>query len=139
MTLSKGRIYHDTYGCQMNVNEMEIVLSIMKKEGYDEIVPDPESAEIIFINTCAIRDNAEQKVWQRLNYFWFLRRQWKTNVAEGRSKSMRPPKIAVLGCMAERLKDKILDSDKMVDVVCGPMHIGTCPGCSRKLIRGIRV
>ncbi|KAF0894783.1 hypothetical protein E2562_003667 [Oryza meyeriana var. granulata] len=99
---------------------MEIVLSIMKNEGYDEIVPDPESAEIIFINTCAIRDNAEQKVWQRLNYFWFLKRQWKANVAAGRSRSLRPPKIAVLGCMAERLKEKILDSDKMVDVVCGP-------------------
>jgi tRNA A37 methylthiotransferase MiaB len=100
-TSSKGRIYHETYGCQMNVNDMEIVLSIMKKEGYDKIVPDPESAEIIFINTCAIRDNAEQKVWQRLNYFWFLKRQRKTNVAEGRSKSLCPPKIAVLGCMAE--------------------------------------
>uniref|UniRef100_A0A0D3HNL5 CDK5RAP1-like protein n=1 Tax=Oryza barthii TaxID=65489 RepID=A0A0D3HNL5_9ORYZ len=120
MTASKGRIYHETYGCQMNVNDMEIVLSIMKNEGYDEIVPDPESAEIIFINTCAIRDNAEQKVWQRLNYFWFLKRQWKANVAAGRSRSLRPPKIAVLGCMAERLKEKILDSDKMVDVVCGP-------------------
>jgi len=119
-TSSKGRIYHETYGCQMNINDMEIVLSIMKNEGYDEIVPDPESAEIIFINTCAIRDNAEQKVWQRLNYFWFLKREWKANVAEGRSKSLRPPKIAVLGCMAERLKEKILDSDKMVDVVCGP-------------------
>ncbi|CAL4987078.1 unnamed protein product [Urochloa decumbens] len=119
-TSSKGRIYHETYGCQMNINDMEIVLSIMKKEGYDEIVPDPESAEIIFINTCAIRDNAEQKVWQRLNYFWFLKREWKANIAQGRSKSLRPPKIAVLGCMAERLKDKILDSDKMVDVVCGP-------------------
>ncbi|KAI4996737.1 hypothetical protein ZWY2020_052079 [Hordeum vulgare] len=118
-TVKKGRIYHETYGCQMNVNDMEIVLSIMKKEGYNDIVPDPESAEIIFINTCAIRDNAEQKVWQ-LNYFWFLKRQWKTNVAGGRSKSLRPPKIAVLGCMAERLKEKILDSDKMVDVVCGP-------------------
>ncbi|VAH91143.1 unnamed protein product [Triticum turgidum subsp. durum] len=104
----------------MNVSDMEIVLSIMKKEGYNDIVPDPESAEIIFINTCAIRDNAEQKVWQRLNYFWFLKRQWKANVAGGRSKSLRPPKIAVLGCMAERLKEKILDSDKMVDVVCGP-------------------
>ncbi|CAO2149469.1 unnamed protein product [Urochloa humidicola] len=119
-TASKGRIYHETYGCQMNINDMEIVLSIMKKEGYDQIVPDPESAEIIFINTCAIRDNAEQKVWQRLNYFWFLKREWKANIAQGRSKSLRPPKIAVLGCMAERLKDKILDSDKMVDVVCGP-------------------
>ncbi|KAL1316484.1 hypothetical protein HN51_068682 [Arachis hypogaea] len=117
---SKGRIYHETYGCQMNVNDMEIVLSIMNNAGYGEIVSVPESAEIIFINTCAIRDNAEQKVWQRLNYFWFLKRHWKSNVATGRSQSLRPPKVVVLGCMAERLKEKILDADKMVDVVCGP-------------------
>lgn len=104
----------------MNVNDMEIVLSIMKKAGYGEVVDVPENAEIIFINTCAIRDNAEQKVWQRLNYFWFLKRHWKSNVAVGRSQSLRPPKIVVLGCMAERLKDKILDAEKMVDVVCGP-------------------
>ncbi|KAL4386292.1 hypothetical protein GQ457_09G009880 [Hibiscus cannabinus] len=117
---SKGRIYHETYGCQMNINDMEIVLSIMKNSGYSETVEVPESAEIIFINTCAIRDNAEQKVWQRLNYFWFLKRCWKSNVDSGRSQSLRPPKVVVLGCMAERLKDKILDADKMVDVVCGP-------------------
>ncbi|WCJ29517.1 tRNA-2-methylthio-N(6)-dimethylallyladenosine synthase [Euphorbia peplus] len=117
---SLGRIYHETYGCQMNVNDMEIVLSIMNKAGYNEIVTDPESAEVIFINTCAIRDNAEQRVWQRLNYFWFLKRHWKSNVATGRAQSIRPPKVVVLGCMAERLKDKILDADKMVDVVCGP-------------------
>ncbi|CAI9110855.1 OLC1v1010945C1 [Oldenlandia corymbosa var. corymbosa] len=118
--LPKGRIYQETYGCQMNVNDMEIVLSIMKKAGYSEVVDVPESAEIIFINTCAIRDNAEQKVWQRLNYFWFLKRHWKSNVKIGRSQSLHPPKVVVLGCMAERLKDKILDADKMVDVVCGP-------------------
>ncbi|OAY60807.1 CDK5RAP1-like protein [Manihot esculenta] len=116
----RGRIYHETYGCQMNINDMEIVLSIMKDAGYSEVVGVPESAEIIFINTCAIRDNAEQKVWQRLNYFWFLKRHWKSNVAIGRSQSVCPPKVVVLGCMAERLKDKILDTDKMVDVVCGP-------------------
>ncbi|KAJ0252264.1 CDK5RAP1-like protein [Hirschfeldia incana] len=117
---SKGRIYHETYGCQMNINDMEIVLSIMKNSGYKEVVTDPESAEVIFINTCAIRENAEQRVWQRLNYFWFLKREWKANAKEGRAKSLKPPKVVVLGCMAERLKDKILDSDKMVDVVCGP-------------------
>ncbi|XP_028774648.1 CDK5RAP1-like protein [Neltuma alba] len=117
---SKGRIYHETYGCQMNVNDMEIVLSIMNNAGYREVVGVPENAEIIFINTCAIRDNAEQKVWQRLNYFWFLKRHWKSNVAIGRSQSLHPPKVVVLGCMAERLKEKILDADKMVDVVCGP-------------------
>ncbi|PKA58307.1 CDK5RAP1-like protein [Apostasia shenzhenica] len=116
----RGRIYQETYGCQMNVNDMEIVLSIMKKAGYTEVVEAPEHAEVIFINTCAIRDNAEQKVWQRLNYFWFLKRMWRTNVDTGRSSSMHPPKVVVLGCMAERLKEKILDSDKMVDVVCGP-------------------
>ncbi|KAG6702828.1 hypothetical protein I3842_07G055900 [Carya illinoinensis] len=119
VTLS-GRIYHETYGCQMNINDMEIVLSIMKNAGYSEVVDDPESAELIFINTCAIRDNAEQRVWQRLNYFWFLKREWKSNVKIGRSNSLHPPKVVVLGCMAERLKDKILDADKMVDVVCGP-------------------
>ncbi|XP_004512089.1 CDK5RAP1-like protein isoform X2 [Cicer arietinum] len=117
---STGRIYHETYGCQMNVNDMEIVLSIMKNAGYTEIATVPENAEIIFINTCAIRENAELKVWQRLNYFWFLKRNWKTNVATGRSQSLHPPKVVVLGCMAERLKEKILDADKMVDVVCGP-------------------
>ncbi|XP_027178752.1 CDK5RAP1-like protein [Coffea eugenioides] len=118
--LPRGRIYQETYGCQMNVNDMEIVLSIMKKAGYSEVVDVPESAEIIFVNTCAIRDNAEHKVWQRLNYFWFLKRHWKSNVAIGRSQSLHPPKVVVLGCMAERLKEKILDADKMVDVVCGP-------------------
>ncbi|XP_050228427.1 CDK5RAP1-like protein [Mercurialis annua] len=116
----RGRIYHETYGCQMNISDMEVVLSIMKDAGYKEVVEDPESAEIIFINTCAIRDNAEQRVWQRLNYFWFLKRHWKSNVAIGRSQSLSPPKVVVLGCMAERLKEKILDADKMVDVVCGP-------------------
>ncbi|KAH9711217.1 CDK5RAP1-like protein [Citrus sinensis] len=117
---SQGRIYQETYGCQMNVNDMEIVLSIMKNAGYSEVINVPENAEVIFINTCAIRDYAEHKVWQRLNYFWFLKREWKKNVATGRSQSKHPPKIVVLGCMAERLKDKILDADKMVDVVCGP-------------------
>ncbi|CAN1225800.1 CDK5RAP1-like protein [Linum perenne] len=119
-TPARGRIYHETYGCQMNINDMEVVLSVMKNAGYSETVDNPEAAEIIFINTCAIRDNAEQKVWQRLNYFWFLKRRWKSNVAQGRAQSIRPPKVVVLGCMAERLKEKILDSDKMVDVVCGP-------------------
>ncbi|XVF15834.1 hypothetical protein REPUB_Repub09cG0190400 [Reevesia pubescens] len=91
----------------------------MKNVGYGEIVEVPESAEIIFINTCAIRDNAEQKTWQRFNYFCFLNRHWKNNVAIERSQSLCPPKVVVLECMAERLKDKILDADKMVDVVCG--------------------
>ncbi|KAH9327019.1 hypothetical protein KI387_007197, partial [Taxus chinensis] len=116
----KGRIYHETYGCQMNVNDMEIVLAVMKSAGYTQVVDTPENAEVIFINTCAIRENAEQKVWQRLNYFWFLKREWKKNIEKGRAWSVVPPKVVVLGCMAERLKEKIIEADKMVDVVCGP-------------------
>eukprot|EP01018_Ginkgo_biloba_P021804 Gb_31461 [translate_table: standard] len=104
----------------MNINDMEIVLAVMKSAGYMDVVDTPENAEIIFINTCAIRDNAEQKVWQRLNYFWFLKREWKNNIAKGRAWSVFPPKVVVLGCMAERLKEKIIEADKMVDVVCGP-------------------
>ncbi|KAJ9147030.1 hypothetical protein P3X46_029235 [Hevea brasiliensis] len=65
----------------------------------------------------AYPDKAEQKVWRRQNYVWFLKRHWKSSVAIGRSQSLSPPKVVVLGCMAERLKDKILDADKMVDVV----------------------
>lgn len=68
-----GRLYVETYGCQMNVNDMEIVLAIMKDAGYTEVVEKPEESDIIFINTCAIRENAEHKIWHRLNYFKHLK------------------------------------------------------------------
>lgn len=68
-----GKLYVETYGCQMNVNDMEIVLAIMKDSGYTEIVQTPEESDIIFINTCAIRENAEHKIWHRLNYFKHLK------------------------------------------------------------------
>ncbi|BFI30529.1 tRNA-2-methylthio-N6-dimethylallyladenosine synthase [Marchantia polymorpha subsp. ruderalis] len=118
--VKNGRMYVETYGCQMNVNDMEIVLAIMKDAGYNEIVYEPEQADIIFINTCAIRENAEHKVWQRLNVFRHMKRHWNRNVVSSPSRSRYPPKVAVLGCMAERLKVKLLESEKMVDVVCGP-------------------
>ncbi|OAY64894.1 CDK5RAP1-like protein [Ananas comosus] len=92
---------------------------------YQETVEDPESAEIIFINTVPSATMLNKK-------------EWKSNVAVGRSKSFQPPKIVVLGCMAERLKEKILDADKMVDVVCGPMLIGTYPRLLEPLSMGKR-
>lgn len=110
----------ETYGCQMNVNDLEIVLAIMKNAGYTEIVEKAEEADVILINTCAIRENAEHKVWQRLNYFKHLKSRWKQNVMPSCSRPEVPPKVAVLGCMAERLKEKLVEANKMVDVVCGP-------------------
>lgn len=129
------RIYFETYGCQMNVNDMEVVLAIMKGAGHTELAERPEDADIIFINTCAVRDNAEHKVWHRLNYFKYLkavkagRRRpgaGLTAAAAGAAGGATAggatggPKVAVLGCMAERLKSKLIEADKMVDVVCGP-------------------
>jgi len=118
--VERGRMYVETYGCQMNVNDMEIVLAIMKDAGYTEIVDQPEAADIIFINTCAIRENAEHKIWHRLNYFKHLKTRWTRNKALTLTRPANPPKVAVLGCMAERLKEKLIVADKMVDVVCGP-------------------
>ncbi|EFJ15318.1 hypothetical protein SELMODRAFT_180500 [Selaginella moellendorffii] len=101
----------------MNFNDVEVVLAIMKKAGYGDIVQLPEESDVILINTCAIRDNAENKIWQRLNYFKHIKSNWRKN---GTKSSRPPPKVAVLGCMAERLKEKLIEADKMVDVVCGP-------------------
>ncbi|MCX6258070.1 MAG: tRNA (N6-isopentenyl adenosine(37)-C2)-methylthiotransferase MiaB [Bacteroidia bacterium] len=100
------KFYIETYGCQMNVSDSEIVVSLMKNEGY-EITGDIHEAGVIFINTCSIRDNAEQRVWGRLDVF----RQ---------EKKKRPGTIVgVIGCMAERLKEQLLE-EKNVDMVIGP-------------------
>ena len=101
-------VYIETYGCQMNTNDTEVVLSILHNAGYKETT-EPRSADVVLLNTCAIRDRAESKIWQRLGYFKNLK-----------SVSLQRPVVGVLGCMAERLKFRLLESDKMVDVVAGP-------------------
>ncbi len=101
------RLFVETYGCQMNVGDSEIVVSILQKEGYvycDKI----EDADVILINTCSIRDNAEQRIWGRLNEMRHLRRKKKSLI------------VGVIGCMAERLKESLLEGDKGVDIVAGP-------------------
>lgn len=101
------KIFIETYGCQMNVGDSEIVVSIMQDEGYfytDKI----EEADIILINTCSIRDNAEQRIWGRLSD---MRRLRKKNPAL---------KIGIIGCMAERLKEQLLEGELAVDIVAGP-------------------
>ncbi len=101
------KLYIETYGCQMNVNDSEIVVSIMKDNGVD-LTSDINQADIILVNTCSIRENAEQRVWGRLDVFRQI-------------KAKRPDlMVGVIGCMAERLKEKLLENEKLVDLVIGP-------------------
>ncbi|XP_014785528.1 mitochondrial tRNA methylthiotransferase CDK5RAP1 [Octopus bimaculoides] len=111
-SLFKGqrrKVYLETYGCQMNVNDTEIVWSILKKEDFERSL-DIKDCDVAFLMTCSIREGAETKIWKRLEYLNFLKKKRKKN-------SM---KIGILGCMAERLKTKILEQSKAVDIVCGP-------------------
>lgn len=105
--MKKNHVYIETYGCQMNVADTEIVLGILKKQGYD-LTESPENADVILLNTCSIRDNAEQRIYGRLgnlkNY-----------------KSQNPNMVlGILGCMAERLRKDLIEEKKVVDLVVGP-------------------
>src|SRR5687767_640837 len=104
----KGRkLYIESYGCQMNFSDSEIVASILEKEGFDT-TSDVHQADVIFLNTCSIREKAEQTVRYRLTHFKGL-------------KKLKPELlVGVLGCMAERLKSKFLEEEKIVDLVAGP-------------------
>ncbi|ORZ33231.1 hypothetical protein BCR44DRAFT_1438582 [Catenaria anguillulae PL171] len=104
----KRKFYIEVYGCQMNTNDSELLNAILHSSGFERTL-DLAHSDIVFLMTCAIRDNAEQKIWSRL-------RQLKSM----RTKHGIAPQIGVLGCMAERLRDKLLDQEKLVDVVCGP-------------------
>lgn len=97
----------ETYGCQMNVADSEVVAAMMQTVGYDITESDTDAAAVL-INTCSIRDNAEQKIYNRLSYWNSLRRKSGRNII-----------IGVIGCMAERLKEKLI-SDYGVDLVAGP-------------------
>ena len=101
------KLYIESYGCQMNFSDSEIVASIMKENGFDT-TSDFNQADVIFLNTCSIREKAELTVRKRLTDF-------------NRAKMNKPEMtIGVLGCMAERLKEKLLEEEKIVDVVVGP-------------------
>ncbi|XP_049852230.1 mitochondrial tRNA methylthiotransferase CDK5RAP1-like [Schistocerca gregaria] len=102
-----GRKVHiESFGCQMNVNDTQLVYGILQSAGYG-LAETPDDADVILLNTCAVRERAEQKVWSRL--------------AQIRH-SARPsrPLVGVLGCMAERLKEQILEKEKLVDLIAGP-------------------
>lgn len=101
------KLFIETYGCQMNVADSEVVASIMQMDGYT-MTDNYEEADAVFVNTCSIRDNAEQRVIRRLEYFDVVRRK--------RNKKMI---IGVLGCMAERAKETLID-EHHADLVVGP-------------------
>ncbi|RPH86571.1 MAG: tRNA (N6-isopentenyl adenosine(37)-C2)-methylthiotransferase MiaB, partial [Chroococcales cyanobacterium metabat2.561] len=101
------RLFIETFGCQMNFSDSEIVASIMTGEGYT-VCRRAEEADLIFINTCSIRDNAEMRVRKRLREL------------KGLKKKRPELTIGILGCMAERLKEKLLDEELVVDLIAGP-------------------
>ena len=110
------KLYIETYGCQMNVADSEVVASVMQMAGY-ETTEQLEDADAVFLNTCSVRDNAEQKIYHRLDALDALRRQRQKNSPLTSHSS--PLIIGVLGCMAERVKDDLLQNHHC-DLVAGP-------------------
>src|SRR6266436_444207 len=112
MAEQKKRIYIETYGCQMNVSDSEVVLGILSEAGH-EVTSSLEDADVVLVNTCSVRENAEQRVYGRLGEFKRLK--------------ARKPEVVVglLGCMAERLRGKLSGEKakgvgQIVDVIIGP-------------------
>lgn len=101
------KVYIESYGCQMNFSDSEIVAAILSQEGFDT-TSEVSQADVVFLNTCSIREKAEQTVRNRLTHFTSLK------------KNKPDLMIGVLGCMAERLKSKLLEEEKIVDLVAGP-------------------
>ena len=103
---AEKKLFIETYGCQMNVADSEVVASIMQMDGY-ALTEKIEEADAIFVNTCSVRDNAEQKIYGRLQYFQSLRKKKKQLI------------VGVMGCMAERVKDELIQVHH-ADLVVGP-------------------
>ena len=113
------KIYIETYGCQMNVGDSEVIFSILGKEGYER-TESMDDADVILATTCSVRDNAEQRIWGRIEVF-HKQKEKRSGVVVG-----------IVGCMAERLKDKLLDTHK-VDLVAGPDSYRTLPTLLRDI------
>lgn len=116
-------LYIESYGCAMNFSDSEIIASILEKDGFTTINSDKD-ADVIFLNTCAIRDNAENRIWTRLQDLKHLKKKNPNLV------------VGVLGCMAERIKTKLLDQEKLVDIVVGPDAYRDLPALLEKVEDG---
>jgi tRNA-2-methylthio-N6-dimethylallyladenosine synthase len=119
------KLYIESYGCAMNFSDSEIIASIMGEHGFVQ-AEDEYEADVIFLNTCAIRDNAEQRIRERLKRLRSNKRKNSDLI------------IGVLGCMAERLKDKLLEEEKLVDVVAGPDSYRDLPKLVAEVTDGAR-
>lgn len=117
------KVYIESYGCQMNFSDSEIVASILKEDGFGT-TRNAEEADLVLLNTCSIRDKAEQTVRQRISTFHKIK------------KNQPHLKIGVLGCMAERLKNKLLDEEKLVDMVVGPDAYRDLPNMVKEVESG---
>lgn len=121
--MSTKKLYIETYGCQMNVADSELIVSLMSADGYT-LCDDIKEAEVILVNTCSIRENAEQRVRGRLKLFGSMKRK-KSGL-----------KVGVVGCMAQRLKEELILQEKSVDVVVGPDQYRMLPELIRHSEQG---
>lgn len=122
-TQGGGRLYIETYGCQMNTADTEVLVSLMKDHGW-QYTEDSSQADLVLINTCAIRDNAESRVWGRMQELAALKKQ-------------RPwVLLGIIGCMAERLKERLIEQQKAVDIVVGPDAYRSLPDLVRMAAMG---
>ena len=111
-----SKLYIETYGCQMNVSDSEVVLSILQRDGY-RYTERIDEADVILVNTCSVRDNAEQRVLGRLREFKPYKRRKKALL------------VGVIGCMAERMKEQLMEREQLVDIVAGPDSYRDLPRC----------
>lgn len=114
LTVGAKKLYVETYGCQMNVGDTEIIIAVMNAAGYG-YTERIEEADVILVNTCSVRDNAEQRIWGRLREFRRFKRQKPSLI------------VGVVGCMAERLKEELLEGNDIVNLVAGPDAYRTMP------------
>ncbi len=105
--MQNNKVYIETYGCQMNVADSEVIMGLLSKAGY-EITKEINNANVVLLNTCSVRDNAEQKIYHRLDHLKNLKKINSSTV------------IGILGCMAERLKKDLIEDKKIVDIIVGP-------------------
>ena len=117
------KLYVETYGCHMNASDSEIVKGVMHSNGY-AMTDKPDDADVILLNTCAIRDNAEKKIHERLKHLKFYKRRRQDLV------------IGVLGCMAERMREELVIQKNIVDLVIGPDEYRTLPALVEKAFQG---
>ena len=118
------KLFIESYGCAMNFSDSEVVASILSKQGYNT-TQIREEADLVLVNTCSIRDKAEQTVRKRLEKYNAVKRDHNPKM-----------KVGVLGCMAERLKEKFLDQEKIVDMVVGPDAYKDIPNLLKEVEEG---